>query len=586
MSLNHQKKNFINILFFLIIILLPLDFVLLYGLFFINRIYPNIYVNNLLIGGKTIKKAEIALTDYLNNNSQQITLTYANKEFLINKESFDLKYDVQNSVANAYAYTREGNPLTNFIKRIEVLQGPVKTSLIYSFNEKKLDDFIASISASVNEEMIPPSILLEEKAGQKTASVSAGKVGRQLNVDKTKKTILAAFLKQNFEKQNLLLEESNNKIAPEQIQNVKQLADNLLGKTLILKQDENEWTLKEEELINFLSVYSNLDEVKIASWAGELAKIVDKEPQNALFKFEGEKVTEFKPGKPGVKLKLAQSIQALKDGIIYLTSSNIQTHQINLEIDKTDPAVSTSNVNNLGIKELLGKGESWFYHSIPGRIHNIELASAKMNGILVPPGEEFSVLKYVSPINSSQGYQTAYIIQNGRTVLGDGGGVCQTSTTMFRAALDAGLEIIERHPHAYRVEYYEQKSDVGIDASVFEPNADFRFKNDTPAHLLIQTYVDPVNTYVRYEIYGTSDGRKATIGKATVWNQSAPGPDIYQDDPTLPAGTVKQIDWKAWGAKVSFDWKVERDGQILRQNTFWSNYQPWQAVFLRGTAGQ
>ena len=207
-----------------------------------------------------------------------------------------------------------------------------------------------------------------------------------------------------------------------------------------------------------------------------------------------------------------------------------------------------------------------------------------MNGTLVAPGEEFSFVKSVGDITRTTGYQTAYIISQGRTVLGDGGGVCQVSTTTFRASLDAGLPITERKAHSYRVGYYEQDSPPGIDATVFYPTADLKFLNDTGNYILIQEEVDTKKMSMKVSIYGTSDGRKSSVSKPRISNQSSPPASMYVDDPTLPAGTTKQIDWSAFGAKVAFDYKVERNGESIYEKTFVSNYQPWQAVYLRGTA--
>jgi len=109
-----------------------------------------------------------------------------------------------------------------------------------------------------------------------------------------------------------------------------------------------------------------------------------------------------------------------------------------------------------------------------------------------------------------------------------------------------------------------------------------KFKNDTPAYILIQAKVDVKNKILTFELYGTTDGRIVTISKSRIWDQVPPPPDLYQDDPSLPAGQIKQIDWKAWGAKVSFDYKVERGGETLQNRTFYSNYRPWQAIYLRG----
>jgi vancomycin resistance protein YoaR len=122
-----------------------------------------------------------------------------------------------------------------------------------------------------------------------------------------------------------------------------------------------------------------------------------------------------------------------------------------------------------------------------------------------------------------------------------------------------------------------------LDATVFYPTADLKFKNNTGHHLLLQSTVDKKMQKLTFEIYGTSDNRKATISTPKMWDQSPPPPDLYQDDPTLPAGQVKQIDWSAWGAKASFVWKVTRNNEVLQEKTFTSNYRPWQAVYLRGT---
>jgi vancomycin resistance protein YoaR len=173
----------------------------------------------------------------------------------------------------------------------------------------------------------------------------------------------------------------------------------------------------------------------------------------------------------------------------------------------------------------------------------------------------------------------------GRTVLGDGGGVCQVSTTLFRAVLAAGLPVLERRAHSYRVGYYEQNSPPGFDATVYSPTTDFKFKNDTPAYILIQAKADNQTSTLIIELWGTNDGRIAKTTKPVITDQVPPPEDLYQDDPALRAGQIKQVDWKAFGAKVKFDYHVERHGEILSHQTFSSNYRPWQAVFLRGTGG-
>jgi len=208
---------------------------------------------------------------------------------------------------------------------------------------------------------------------------------------------------------------------------------------------------------------------------------------------------------------------------------------------------------------------------------------SKFKGILVPPNEEVSFNNILGDVSSLTGYKAAYVIKDGKTVLGDGGGVCQVSTTLFRALLDAGLPITERRAHAYRVGYYEQGFPPGLDATVYYPTTDLKFKNDTPAYILIQPTINLTDLSLVFEIYGTDDGRVATTTKPVITSQTAPPPDLYVDDPTLPLGTIKQIEHKAWGAKVIFDYKVTRGEETLIDQKFVSNYRAWQAVYLRGT---
>ena len=142
----------------------------------------------------------------------------------------------------------------------------------------------------------------------------------------------------------------------------------------------------------------------------------------------------------------------------------------------------------LGITELVSQGVTYFLGSAATRVKNIATSAGKFHGVIVGPGETFSFDEFLGDVSLDQGYAEALIIFNGRTIKGVGGGVCQVSTTAFRAAYQAGFPIVERWPHAYRVSWYERGFGPGLDATVFAPEVDFKFKNDTPYHLLIETY--------------------------------------------------------------------------------------------------
>ena len=177
------------------------------------------------------------------------------------------------------------------------------------------------------------------------------------------------------------------------------------------------------------------------------------------------------------------------------------------------------------------------------------------------------------------GFDEAWIIFNGRTIKGVGGGVCQVSTTAFQAAFYAGFPITQRTPHGYRVGYYERGEGAGMDATVFAPEVDFRFINDTPYHLLIETYTDTKNNTLTFRYYSTSDGRTVQKDGPYITNVVAHGPAVYEENSEITPGDVRQVDWAVDGADVKVIRTVYRDGEVLSRDTFLSHYLPWQAVY-------
>lgn len=322
----------------------------------------------------------------------------------------------------------------------------------------------------------------------------------------------------------------------------------------------------------------------LAAFLSPIQKNIKINPVDAVFTVVDNKVTTFKPSSDGQDIDFGLLQNDIQQKIPFILASGSSQHfTIPIPIKVLHPKVTTGSANNMGITELIGMGTSLFQGSIPGRIYNVELAASRISGAIVAPGDTFSFDQTVGDVSSFTGYKQAYVIVDGKTILGDGGGVCQVSTTLFRAALNAGLPIVERHAHAYRVEYYEEDGPPGIDATVYVPTVDLKFRNDTGHYILIQSAVDPATLRLTFYIYGTSDGRKVSMTTPIVTNiVPAPAP-LYTDDPTLPAGVLKQTDFAAAGATVTFSRTVTRGKDTLISETYTSNYQPWQAAYLRGT---
>lgn len=367
--------------------------------------------------------------------------------------------------------------------------------------------------------------------------------------------------------------------------NSKLLSDQAysLGRSKNLLSDFGIILLSAEGETNLTPSYSFSEDV-LRKALLSIEKKVTVEPVDAQFYFQNGRVIAFRLSSDGEKLDWEELLETLQKtaGLIGLEKIS-DTIIIPIPVKNIKPKVTTEDVNNLGIRELIGSGKSTFVGSIPNRVHNVTLAASRINGSLIGPGETFSFNKALGDVSKFTGYKEAYIIKEGKTILGDGGGVCQVSTTLFRAILNSGLSILERHSHSYRVGYYEQDMGPGFDATVYDPSFDLKFKNDTQHAILIQASIDPVSLKLQFDLYGTSDGRSSTISKQTITNEQPAPPDLYQDDPTLPQGIVKQVDFKAVGADVVFSRKVERNGAVLISDNFRSHYNSWQAVYLRGT---
>lgn len=317
----------------------------------------------------------------------------------------------------------------------------------------------------------------------------------------------------------------------------------------------------------------------LESYFNDLDKKYGKEAKDAKFQLEGTRVVAFQIEEEGVKVDRRRTIADFENTL----QEDSDHPRITISSESQKPLVQIKDINTFGIIEKVAEGVSDYRGSSNERIHNLLRAATQLHGVLIPKGETFSYNKSVGDISVQTGYKQAYIIQDGKTILGDGGGICQTSTTIFRTALNAGLPITERHAHSYRVKYYENDQKPGLDATVFAPRVDFRFKNDTPAALLIQMTVDKEKKKLTLTFYGTRDGREVTLSPIRVTGYRPPPEAQFIDDPTLPRGTQKQVDFAATGATSKFDYLVKRNGEVLQQRTFVSNYRPWQAIFLVGT---
>jgi vancomycin resistance protein YoaR len=321
--------------------------------------------------------------------------------------------------------------------------------------------------------------------------------------------------------------------------------------------------------------YVGFDQVKVESYLQEnnIKAAIEIPVQDAKFKLIEGRVGEFITSQNGITLKMAELLTDLEKAIDQRGDLKIA-----LKTEVVEPKIKNKDVNDLGITEIIGTGVSDFKGSPPNRIYNIGVGAKSLNGVLIEPGKEFSLLQALGEIDGEHGYKEELVIKGNKTVPEFGGGLCQIGTTVFRAALGTGLPITARRNHSYRVVYYEP---AGMDATIYNPAPDLKFINDTPNYILIQTHIEGVKLI--FDFWGTSDGRVATTSQPIISNiVSPPEPKIIKTL-DLPVGKEKCTESAHNGADAKFDYTVQYLGQAEPVKiTFYSHYIPWQKVCLRG----
>lgn len=326
-----------------------------------------------------------------------------------------------------------------------------------------------------------------------------------------------------------------------------------LEKSLEKKSEiENIYYCPSEKMICFLTLSQRdkyrlgrnyqaiIDRSKLESFLEDLAREINKDPVNAKFEIAEGRVAAFITSEPGMRLDIPKSLE-----ITLQELKNFDGERIVLAYEKVEPEIKSSDAESLGIETLIGEGKSNFRGSPKNRIHNIKVATSRFNGLLIKPGEEFSFVTNLGEVDGEHGYAPELVIKKDKTEPEFGGGICQVSTTAFRAAIYSGMEITARRNHAYPVAYYNPQ---GMDATVYIPRPDLRFINNTAGHILIQTKIE--GTELIFHFYGKNDGRKIEIE----------GPKITERNPD---GSMK-----AYFIQKVYD----KDGKVILEDTFKSAY--------------
>jgi len=579
---------------FILFVGLVLVWVIAYQLVYAGRIFPGVSVAGVDLSGLSPNDAALKLSQTLSYPiTGKVLFRDGDKVWVAAPSELGMVFDPSASAVAAYDYGRKGGLFKALSGQIGARGLGADVAPVVIFDQRVAYTYLQNVASQVDQAVVEASLKLDGT----NVSALPGQLGRALNLDATLIYLGAQLQTFRDGEVPLVIHETSPRLLD--VSSQAETARQILSQPLVLTipgyqpGDPGPWTYDVPVLANMLavSVAENggaaelrvgLDPASLRKSLTDLKVLVDRTPQNARFVFNDStgQIEPISASAIGRAMDVEASITAINEALLR------GEHNVTLAVTEEQPSVAdTATGAELGVTQLVGAQTTYFYGSSEARIQNITAAAEKYHGLLVAPGETFSMGSVLGDVSLENGFAEALIIYGGRTIKGVGGGVCQVSTTLFRTVFMAGYPVMERYSHAYRVSYYEMDSGgsvdtqfAGMDATVYFPLVDFKFQNDTPYWMLMETYVNVGARTITWKLYSTSDGRSVTWETTGPTNKVEPPQPVFEENPDLDEGEIKQVDYAAEGADVVVTRTVWRGGLVYFTDEFQTHYQPWSAV--------
>jgi vancomycin resistance protein YoaR len=515
-----------------------------------------------------------------------LTITYENRTWTPTLDQLGARFDADQVAEAVVTAGHRGGPLERARELWAIWRGGLDVAPQLSVDARTLQAYLAGIGIEIEQ---PPRDGALSIADGKVLPTPA-RTGRQVLADATLLDVLHAL--QTLEPQSVVLRTrslepalTDAEIAPAAAE-----ARKLLSAPLVLKRENETWTWDQAKLAELLAIKAEggrmtvaIDPEKLGRAVEKLAQVVDSGSVEPRVAFRNGKLRIVEPGASGWKLKQADAATAISQTL------QLPQREILLPIEQVEPQITAKTLPTLGIDELVAEGQSSFAGSAAYRVTNIKAGAARMNGVLIPPGAEFSFNTQLGAVDESNGFVEGYAVIGNRTQLEWGGGVCQVSTTVFRAAFWAGLPFTERHAHPFYISWYDDYSfpdqaGPGMDATIYTGVLDLKFVNDTGHWLLMEASADENAQVLTVQLYGTKPNR-TVAAKGPEIERIIPAPEQPEVvfDPSLPAGTVKQTDTARKGMDITVYRVISESGQQKVPEAFFTHFKAWPDVYVKGT---
>lgn len=572
-----------------------------------DRFFPGVFIGNEEVGGKTLDEvlARMRLVgEALKTGGLEITVPtdHTTSTIVIPSETVGLTPDVvvayftigdyEAAIREAFAVGRTGN----FFKRTEERFRVFARSHSVQLPIVVRDTAIESLLERELHALLRPATDAYFVRGTAGIGIVPESVGESVEIAPIVNGVHDALVALKTNRLKITVFPVKAQITADRLAAIKEFAEAVSrGEGMMLTYRESTVYVGPMTLASWLTRTSR-DQVEIAIRKEALSDFIrkhvnqniDDRPKNSRFAMRDGILTETVPGTPGsiagideLKRLIEDELNARYIGALFSrpgAKAIGEQMQFPIVFEAAPPLITADSIKKYKINELVGSATTSFRGSTASRKHNIATGVQTVSGVLIAPGEEFSLVAALGDVSEEAGYEKEYVIKGDRSVKEAGGGLCQVATTVFRAALNAGLPITERTNHSYVVGYYGP----GLDATIYGPWPDLRFVNDTPGYVLFQMRVSGDNLIA--EFYGQKDGREASVTTPKLSDYIDPPPDRFIPAPDKPWGVLECTDHARKGLTAEAIYTVHyADGHVNEQK-FTSVYQPWPKICLVGIA--
>ncbi len=557
-----------------------------------DKIYPSVSVAGVQVGGLTSEQAGAKLQSQADAIlASTLTLTFGNQTWNPTLGELGVSVDLPAALASAYEIGRETDARSRVDSAVTLIQGERTVPLHLQVNQTSLNGWFDQVDADIALPASDAFLVIENGV----VTVVPDQNGTQVDRDAARAIVVSSLETLQPFQGALPTKAAVAQIHVVDLAIARSHLETALKTPVKLEYGKSNWALTGVDMGGFVivdidpaktgasAVTLSIDDKKLGKYLSSLLRDeIDQSPSNAqvAWSYDKNKLVSIEKSRDGIELRPQKLAEAVIAGFWGTTKV------VEIPVTVTKPEIDSKNLKALGITTRLAVGDSSFEGSDYGRSTNVQVGSSLLNGTLIPPQGEFSFNHSIGEITEELGYVEAGVVVGERIGKDIGGGICQVSTTVFRAAFFAGLPIVEWNPHRYRLGFYEQDGwSPGLDASILQPEGDpfnggdFRFSNPSDSWMLIESFTEGARVYVA--IFGADLGYDVQIaGPYYPENKYPPTDDMEIVDDELPGGTVQQSEYELEGMDVTFQRTVyDRDGNLLWDRTFGTHFYPRGNVY-------